>query len=146
MVLQNELSEDLWNATKTRYQNADFTGAITDAFVYLSNIIRDKADLSLDGLDLINKAFSEKDLKIKINRMETKVKVKCISKKGSLSHSKENPIATAIELQVPYDPNSIYFQLSGGTGIMLNTVNIEAANMFVLGNDYDVVIRPSVPE
>lgn len=78
--------------------------------------------------------------------MSTKVKVKCISKKESMSYSKENPIATQIELQVPYDQNSIYYQMSGGTGINLNTVNQQAADMFVIGNDYDVVISPSVPE
>jgi hypothetical protein len=73
----------------------------------------------------------------------TKVKCKCISKKESASYSKENPIQTAIELQVPYDQSSIYFQLSGGTSVLLNTVNQAAADMFVIGKDYDLVISPS---
>lgn len=72
----------------------------------------------------------------------TKVKVKCISKKESVSYNKENPIATAIELQVPYDQSSVYYQLSGGTGITLNTVNKSAADMFELGQDYEVLISP----
>lgn len=76
--------------------------------------------------------------------MSTKVKCKCISKKESQSYSKENPIQTAIELQVPYDQNSIYFQLSGGTAVILNTINKSAADMFVIGSDYDIVISTSV--
>ena len=78
-----------------------------------------------------------------INKMSTKVKVKCVSKKESANYAPENPIATAIELQVPYDQKSIYYQLSGGTALTLNTVNKEAADMFVIGNDYDIVISPS---
>lgn len=75
--------------------------------------------------------------------METKVKCKCISKKESQNYNQEHPIATAIELQVPYDQNSIYYQMSGGTSLMLNTVNKSAAGMFVIGNDYDILISPS---
>ena len=71
MLLQNEISEKLWDTIQARYQNGDYTGTIRDAFVYLSNIIRDKSDLNGDGVDLINKAFSENNPKIKINRLET---------------------------------------------------------------------------
>lgn len=72
--------------------------------------------------------------------MATKVKVKCISKKETVSYNKENPVATSIELQVPYDQSSVYYQLSGGTGITLNTINKAAADMFELGNDYEILI------
>lgn len=75
--------------------------------------------------------------------MSTKVKVKCISKKESANYSEEHPIATAIELEVPYDQGSIYWKLSGGTNITLNTVNQSAADMFVIGKDYDIVVSPS---
>jgi hypothetical protein len=78
--------------------------------------------------------------------MTTKVKVTCISKKESKNWNAEYPIATAIELQVPYDQKSIYWQMSGGTNLVLNTVNKEAANMFVIGNEYDIVVSPSTPE
>jgi hypothetical protein len=73
----------------------------------------------------------------------TKVKCECVSKKETKSYNPKNPIATAIELQVPYDQNSIYFQLSGGTLITLNTINKEAADMFIIGNSYDIIISPS---
>lgn len=78
--------------------------------------------------------------------MSTKVKVKCISKKESVNYNTEHPIATAIELQVPYDQKSIYWQLSGGTNLTLNTVNKNAADMFVIGDEYDIIISPAIAE
>ena len=78
--------------------------------------------------------------------MSTKVKCKCISKKESQNWDPKNPISTAIELAVPYDQNSIYYQMSGGTALVLNTVNQEAADMFKIGSDYDIVISPSEAE
>ena len=74
--------------------------------------------------------------------MSTKVKCKCVSKKQLQSY-KENPMQHEIELQVPYDQNSVYYQQSGGTGFVLKTINQAAADMFVIGNEYDVVISPS---
>ena len=74
----------------------------------------------------------------------TIVKCKCVAKKESITYNKERPKSTAIELMVPYDQSSIYYQMSGGTNITLNTVNQEAADMFQIGSDYDIVISPSV--
>jgi uncharacterized protein (TIGR02391 family) len=71
MVIQSEISEELWIIIQAHYQNGDYTSSIRDAFIYLSNIIRDKSDLSGDGTDLVNKAFSESNPKIKINKLET---------------------------------------------------------------------------
>lgn len=76
----------------------------------------------------------------------TKVKVTCSSKKESMNYDPKNPISTAIELDVPYDQSSIYYQMSGGTKIMLNTVNKAAADMFVLGKSYDLILSPSIEE
>jgi hypothetical protein len=78
--------------------------------------------------------------------MQTKVKVTCLSKKESKNWNAENPIATEIELEVPYDQKSIYWKLSGGTNLKLNTVNQAAADMFIIGNEYDIVISPAVAE
>lgn len=75
--------------------------------------------------------------------METIVKVKCISKKESQNYDPINKIATAIELEVPYDQNSIYWKMSGGTNLTLNTVNKAAADMFIIGESYDIIISPS---
>ena len=73
----------------------------------------------------------------------TKVKCTCVSKKESQHYDDKHPITTAVELQVPYDPTSIYYTLSGGTNLMLNTINKEAADMFEIGSEYDILISPS---
>lgn len=73
----------------------------------------------------------------------TKVKCKCISKAQKQNWSPENPVQHEIELQVPYDQKSIYYQLSGGTALKLMTINQAAADMFVIGGDYDLLISPS---
>lgn len=80
----------------------------------------------------------------KKHNMSTKVKCKCISKKETESYNKENPTATAIELQVPYDQSCIYYQLSGGTAVLLNTINKDAADMFEVGKSYAIFITPYV--
>ena len=77
-----------------------------------------------------------------MNNQSTKVVAKCISKKESENHDPQNPIATVIELEVPYNQQSIYWKMSGGTNLELNTVNKVAADMFVLGKNYSIVISP----
>ena len=76
----------------------------------------------------------------------TIVVAKCISKKESENYNTKHPITTVIELEVPYDQNSIYWKMSGGTNLELNTVNQAAANMFELGKYYDIVISPTNQE
>ncbi len=76
--------------------------------------------------------------------METVVKVKCQSKKEVLNYDPKKPKSTSIELTVPCGQNSIFYQMSGGTNLVLHTVNQEAADMFELGKDYMIVISPSV--
>jgi hypothetical protein len=58
---------------------------------------------------------------------------------------KVHPKAFVIELQVPYDPTSIYYAMSGGTNLFLNTINQDAAEMFQIGKDYNILISPSEP-
>lgn len=75
--------------------------------------------------------------------MSVLVKVQCTSKKQSKNWDANHPVAHQIELQVVYDPNSVFHQLSGGTNLALNTVNDEAANQFEIGKNYDILISPS---
>lgn len=76
----------------------------------------------------------------------TKVKVKCVGKKEKINYDPNRPKAYEIELAVSYDQNSVYYQLSGGTAPVLHTVNQEAADMFVVGNEYDLIISPATAE
>jgi len=73
----------------------------------------------------------------------TIVKATCVSKKETTGYSKDNSHPWVIELEVPYDQNSVYWKLSGGTNLELNTINQDAANMFELGKDYNIVISPA---
>lgn len=76
--------------------------------------------------------------------MSTIVQLKCISKKQSVNpYTANGPITTAIELEVPYDQDSIYWKLSGGTNLMLNTINPSAAEMFEVGSYFDLIISPA---
>ena len=79
--------------------------------------------------------------------MTTKVKVKCTYKKETEYYDKKtSPIQWEIGLSVPYDPKSIYYQMSGGTSPVLYTVNKEAADMFEIGKDYMIEISPAIEE
>ncbi len=73
---------------------------------------------------------------------KTIVKVKCNSKKETANYDPTKPVCTAIELHVPYDQNSVFYQMSGGTTLVLNTVNQEAADMFKLNGEYMLEISP----
>lgn len=66
----------------------------------------------------------------------TTCELKCVSIKQTANYSKEHPVAFAIELEVPYDQNSIFWKMSGGTNQVLNTVNEVAAAEFVIGETY----------
>lgn len=72
--------------------------------------------------------------------MATKVVTECVSKKEVKNYDAQRPKRYEIELQVPYEQNNVYFQLSGGTGIHLNTVNEEAAKEFEIGSKYEILI------
>lgn len=74
----------------------------------------------------------------------TKIRVECASKKEAKNWNPDFPFSTTIELSIPYDQTSIYYQMTGVTGpIFLNTINQNAADMFTIGNFYDIVISPS---
>lgn len=72
--------------------------------------------------------------------MATVVQVKCISKKESINYNPEFPKSYAIEFEVPYDQNSIFWKMSGGTNIVLNTVNQAAADGFEIGKFFELNI------
>ena len=85
------------------YENKDYTEVIRDAILCLMNEIRKKSDLQDDdGVDLINKAFSEKKPLIKINKMQTQTEknkhrgINDLSKgiveyfRNPMSHAKQN--------------------------------------------------------
>lgn len=72
MNIKTLLEADLWNVIEKNYTNENFTGAIDDAVFHIRDVIREKSNLEQDGKDLINQAFSEKNPKIKLNKLRTK--------------------------------------------------------------------------
>jgi len=68
----NLKNEEFEKSIEVHYKKEDYTESIRDALLYLCSEIRKKSDLlDNDGVDLINKAFSEKKPLIKINKLET---------------------------------------------------------------------------
>ena len=78
--------------------------------------------------------------------MSTLVQVKCQSKKEIANYDPKNPVHTEIEFAIPYDTKSVFYQLSGGTTMVLRTINKDAADQFVIGGNYDITISPTVAE
>lgn len=80
--------------------------------------------------------------------MKTRVEVTCIAKKQTQnygSNHKENPLQTEISFSVPYDPNNVYYQMSGGSAPVFYTVNQDVADMFTIGGKYAIEITPVEP-
>lgn len=66
------MKDVLADAIKSHYNNKDYTEVVRDALLCIATEIRKKSDLADDdGVDLINKAFSEKNPLIKINKLST---------------------------------------------------------------------------
>ena len=63
---------------------------------------------------------------------EKKTSQSAYNKKTDGSIDKQNTIV----FDLPFDKTNIYYQLSGGTKVELNTISQEAADMFVVGNKY----------
>lgn len=78
--------------------------------------------------------------------MQTKVELTCVSKKESKNlysgDTAAHPKSYEIELEVGYDPTSVYYKMSGGTNMPLRTINQDAAAMFEVGQKYMMTIEP----
>jgi hypothetical protein len=76
---------------------------------------------------------------------KTIVLCEVLSMEKSRSYLPDHPVATKIKLGVPYDPKSVFYQMSGGSGFELNTVSQGAADLFELGSKVEATFR-IVPE
>lgn len=67
-IKHRQLKEEI----KNHYEKQDYTEVVRDSLLLLMNTIRKKTDLKdMDGVDLLNRTFSEKKPLIKINKLET---------------------------------------------------------------------------
>lgn len=75
MKISSTIDENLWQAIKNSYDNYQYTDSIKNAVIYLSDYIRDKSGLESDGANLVNQAFSPKNPKIKVNKLQTQTDI-----------------------------------------------------------------------
>lgn len=61
----------LYQSVSPEYDTGNYSSAIKTAILFLTEEIRDRTDLDLDGDSLVTKALSEKNPLIKINKLET---------------------------------------------------------------------------
>lgn len=71
MNLETKVPSELWTQIRTNYEKRNFTGAILDAFHYLSDLIRKKSGAEGDGGQLIGSALGGASPKIKLNKLQT---------------------------------------------------------------------------
>lgn len=71
MNLETRLPAELWEALRTNYEKRNFTGAVLDAFYFLSDLLRKKSGAEGDGASLIGQALGGAAPKIKLNKLQT---------------------------------------------------------------------------
>lgn len=71
MNLETNVSEELWRAIRTTYENKNYTGAIQDAVYFLSDRLREKSDLEGDGQSLVGEALGGENPRLKVTRLES---------------------------------------------------------------------------
>ncbi|WP_215398053.1 TIGR02391 family protein [Rheinheimera oceanensis] len=71
MNLETRLPDSLWEAVCSNYEKRNFTGAVLDAFYFLSELLRNKSGIEGDGQALIGQALGGAAPKIKLYRLRT---------------------------------------------------------------------------
>ena len=71
MSININIESELWDSCKKNYGEENYKNAIVDATLFLTNTIRDKTGLELDGVALIGQAFGGIDPKIQVSKLQT---------------------------------------------------------------------------
>jgi uncharacterized protein (TIGR02391 family) len=71
MNVETNISEGLWQEIRQNYEEGRFTDAIKDAMFHLSEIIREKANLEGDGLQLVGDAFGGSTPRIRVTKLQS---------------------------------------------------------------------------
>jgi uncharacterized protein (TIGR02391 family) len=64
-------SSPLRNATRKLFLDGHYARAVEEAYKCLNNVVKGKSGLQIDGKDLMNQAFSEKNPILKLNELKT---------------------------------------------------------------------------
>jgi uncharacterized protein (TIGR02391 family) len=71
MNLQTLVKPELWQAVARTYEAGNYTHAIIEATHFLTNVIREKANVGGDGASLVGQALGGNSPKLKINKLQT---------------------------------------------------------------------------
>lgn len=72
MDLRDNIDIGLWQAIKKNYENEMYTNAVLESIHMLTEQIKNKTGLELDGISLIDQAFGGDMPKIKLSKFNTK--------------------------------------------------------------------------
>lgn len=71
MELINNINEELWGAIEKSYNEEKYTGAILDSIHFLTEVIKNKTGLDIEGAKLASEAFGGDNPKIRVNNLQT---------------------------------------------------------------------------
>jgi uncharacterized protein (TIGR02391 family) len=71
MNIQTEIKPALWEAIAKQYESKIYSHAILEAIHYMSNVIRDRANIDGDGASLIGQALGGDNPLLRINKFQT---------------------------------------------------------------------------
>lgn len=71
MNLRAEIKPELWNAISKQYESELYSNAILEAIHYLSNILRERANIDGDGVALVGQALGGDQPRLRINKFQT---------------------------------------------------------------------------
>jgi uncharacterized protein (TIGR02391 family) len=71
MNIRETVSPDLWDAISKPYESKVYSGAILESIHFLSNILRERANVDGDGISLIGQALAGDSPRLRINKFQT---------------------------------------------------------------------------
>lgn len=71
MNLRAEIRPELWDAVSKPYEAGIYSNAILEAIHFLSNTLRERANVDGDGVSLVGQALGGDDPRLRINKFQT---------------------------------------------------------------------------
>src|SRR5258706_6845872 len=71
MNLRAEIKPDLWDTISKQYESELYSNAVVEAMHYLSNVLRERANVDGDGISLVAQALGGDSPRLRINKFQT---------------------------------------------------------------------------
>ena len=71
MNLRTEIKLELWDAISKQYESGLYSNAVVESIHYLSNVIRERANVDGDGISLVGQALGGDSPRLRINKFQT---------------------------------------------------------------------------